>query len=79
MINEALPAGCPSCGLGHVRLDPGFVNERQPLQMIGHERLASRDPDMAQSGDVLSLLFKRLQSFLWVNPRPRRTRQTVAR
>lgn len=56
------------------------IDERQSLQMVGHERLASRDPDMAQSGDVLSLLFKRLQSFfLWLSPRPRRTRQTVAR
>ena len=65
MIDEALPAGCPSCGLGHVRLDPGLIDERQSLQMVGHERLASRDPDMAQSGDVLALLFKRLQSFFY--------------
>ena len=66
MIDQALPARGPSGGLDHVGLDGCLVDECQPLQMVGHEGLALRDPDVPQVGDVLALLLKRLQVFFCV-------------
>jgi hypothetical protein len=48
--------------------------------MVGHEGLASCDPDAALIRDILALLLKRLEVFfLCVSPRPRSARQTVPR
>jgi hypothetical protein len=85
MIDEALPAGCPAGGLRHACLDrvrrgPGpvagsrlTIDERQPLQRVGQEGLAPREPDMAQASHVLALLFKGLQGFSCVSARARAT------
>ena len=66
MIDQALSARCPAGGLGHVGLYRGFVDEGQPFEMVGHEGLALRDPDMAQVGHVPALLFKRTEVFFCV-------------
>ena len=66
MIDQALTAWGPAGGLRHVGLHRGFVNESQPFQMVGHEGLALRDPDMAQMGHILAFLFKRLKVFFCV-------------
>ena len=47
VIDQALAARCPAGGLGHVSLDRGLVDEGQPFQMVGHERLALGNPDAA--------------------------------
>lgn len=80
VIDQALPARGPTCGFGHVGLHRGFVNEREPFEMAGHERLAFGDPDVAQISDILALLLKRLKVFfLCVRPSWRSIRQTVPR
>lgn len=71
MIDEAPAAGGPGGGLGHVHLDARLMNKSQPFQMAGHDRLAPRYPDMAQVGDVLALLFRRLHGFFCVSDRAR--------
>ena len=71
VIQQSLPAWCPAGPLGHVGLHGCFVDEGQSLQMVGHERLALRDPDAAFLGYVLTLLLKRLQVFFCASARGR--------
>ncbi len=71
VIDQALPAGGPARGPGHVGLDRGLVYESQSFQMVGHEWLALGDPDVAQGGDVLALLLKRLNIFFYASDRAR--------
>jgi len=70
VIDQALAAWCPSRGLDHIGLHGGFVDKSKPLQMVGHERLALRDPDAAQIGHVLAFLLKRLQVFFVTEAKP---------
>lgn len=70
-IDQALPAGGPARGPGHVGLDRRLVYESQSFRMVGHEGLALGDPDVAQGGDVLALLFKRLKIFFYASDRAR--------
>lgn len=69
MIDKALPARGPAGGLCHSGLDGGFVDEGQPFQMIGPERLAFGDPDMALLGDIPVRLIRRLQACFCVTGR----------
>lgn len=69
VIDEALPARCPAGGLGHVGLDRRLVEESQSFQMVGHEGLALRDPDVALISDILALLLKRLKVFFCASGR----------
>lgn len=69
VIDQTLPARGPAGGLGHVRLERCLVDEGQSFQMPRHEGLAFADPDAAQVGHVLALLFKRLQVFFCVTAR----------
>jgi hypothetical protein len=68
VIREALSAGRPATGLGHVGLYRGLVQESQPFQMPGHEGLVSGDPDAAQVGDIRARLLKRLEVFFVRQP-----------
>ena len=61
VIDKALPAWGPPGGSGHVGLDRGRLYESKPFQVVGHEGPALCDPDVAQVGHVLALLFKGLQ------------------
>ena len=61
VVDKALPAWGPPGGSGHVGLDRGLLYESKPFQVVGHEGPALCDPDVAQVGHVLALLFKGLQ------------------
>ena len=67
VVDKALAARCPTGGLGHVGFDGGFIDERQPFQMVGHEGLAFHNPDMVQFSHILALLLKGLQVFFYAS------------
>ena len=69
VINQALPARCPSCRLDHIGFHRCFIYKSKSLQMVGHEGLAPGNPDTAQVGDILALLLKCLQIFFCVTIR----------
>src|SRR6056297_2351430 len=69
MIYQPLPLGEPSSSLGHVGLERGFVNETDAWQQVSHERLASRDPDMARLANLRPFLLDSLQIFFCVSVR----------
>ena len=67
VIHEPRPAWRPSGGLGHVRLERGFVDECQPCQHVTHEWLAAVDPDIARQCHIRPLLLDRPQVFFCVS------------
>jgi hypothetical protein len=63
LIDEPLAARCPAGGLDHVGLHRSLVEKPEPVQHVGHEGLAPRDPDMACPGHIGPLLLSRAQVF----------------
>jgi hypothetical protein len=59
VIDEPRPAGCPSGGLGHVRLEGRLVDRSKSWQHVAHERLPVTDPDVAGRRNIRPLLFVR--------------------
>ena len=84
MVDQALNAWRPAGRLGHVGLDrpsagksiPRIdcfsrldVNKPDPRQQVGHEGLASGDPDVAGGGDLRPRLLDRAQVFFVRQPK----------
>jgi hypothetical protein len=63
VIDQSLPTRSPAAGLGHIGFNRCFVDESQPFQMIGHEGLPMRDPDMTKVRYILALLLESLKVF----------------
>ena len=69
LIDQARAFGGPACGLGHVCLERGFIDETYARQQVGHKRLPPRDPDMARLADLRPLLLDGLQVFFYASNR----------
>ena len=67
VIDQTRPAGGPSCRLGHVGLERGFVDKPYACQHVTHEWLAAVDPDIARQRDIRPLLLDRPQVFFCVS------------
>ena len=66
VIDEPFAAWSPAGALGHVGLQPGFVDKGEPFQHMRHKRLTAGDPMVALLGHLGPLLLKRLQVFFCV-------------
>ena len=69
VIYQPRALGEPSGGFGHVGLERGLINETDAWQQVSHERLASRDPDMARLANLRPFLLDSLQVFFCVSVR----------
>lgn len=63
VIDQPFAARSPAGALGHVGLQPGFVDKGDPFLHVRHKRLTAGDPMVALFGHIDPLLLKRLQVF----------------